>query len=248
MFDLKLLNLALGFYTRLPVPEAQDYSRLPQASLYLPLVGWLVGGLSGLCFYLADIFWPQSTAVILALVFGILFTGAFHEDGFGDVCDGFGGGYGKERILGIMKDSRIGAYGAIGIFLIMALKISLLASLSATFLPFILVSAHSISRFQPLLIMRFYDYARIDVSKSGSAMYKPSLKEMVTVGSISLLPLLFLPLVFGFSILFMLLASFALGQYFYKHIGGYTGDCLGAVQQVSEVVFYLAVSTLWTFT
>lgn len=247
MFDPKLFLLALGFYTRLPVPETQDYSRLSQASLYLPLVGWLVGGLSALSFYVADLFWPQSTAVILSLAFGILLTGAFHEDGFTDVCDGFGGGYGKERILEIMKDSRIGAYGSMGIVLITALKISLLTSLPANALPFILVASHSLSRFQPLLMMRLFDYARIDTSKSGAAMYKPNLKELFVPSCISLLPLLFLPIVCGLAFPFMLLATWCLGRYFYRHIGGYTGDCLGAIQQVTEVIFYLAASALWIF-
>src|SRR5664279_1834817 len=95
MPQLKLFLLALSFYTRLPGPQSQDYTKLPQAVLYLPLVGWLVGGITALSFYLADLLWPQATAVILALIVGIFLTGAFHEDGFADVCDGFGGGWGK---------------------------------------------------------------------------------------------------------------------------------------------------------
>ena len=126
MPSLKLFLLALGFYTRFPVPKNQDYSGLPQASVYLPLIGWLVGGSAGLCFYLADLLLPTTTAVILALIGGTLLTGAFHEDGFADVCDGFGGGYGKQQILDIMKDSRIGTYGALALLMAFTLKFAAL--------------------------------------------------------------------------------------------------------------------------
>ncbi len=248
MPQLKLFFLALSFYTRLPAPKDQDYNQLPQASIYLPLVGWVVGGLTGLCFYLANLLWVQTTGVILALIAGILLTGAFHEDGFADVCDGFGGGYDKQRILDIMKDSQIGAYGALGLLLLMALKISLLSSLPAASVPLLLFAGHSISRFQPLLLMRTYDYARSDNSKGSVAVYKPSTQELLIAGTIALLPLLLLPLLCSLAIPLVLLANWRLGRYFYRHIGGYTGDCLGTSQQVAEVIFYLSISALWTFT
>lgn len=248
MSHLKLFLLALSFYTRLPTPKNQDYNQLPQASIYLPLVGWVVGGLTGLCFYLANILWPQPTALILSLICGILLTGAFHEDGFADVCDGFGGGYGKQRILEIMKDSQIGVYGAVGLILLMSLKISLLITFPTTAITLILFAGHSISRFQPLLLMWQYDYARSDNSKSGAAMYRPNTQELLFAGTVAFLPLLLLPMICTLAIPCMLLVNWRLGQYFNRHIGGYTGDCLGTSQQVSEVVFYLSVSALWTYT
>jgi adenosylcobinamide-GDP ribazoletransferase len=247
MSQLKLFFLALSFYTRLPAPKDQDYNQLPQASIYLPLVGWVVGGLTGLCFYLSNLLWVQTTAVILALIAGILLTGAFHEDGFADVCDGFGGGYDKQRILEIMKDSQIGAYGAIGLLLLMSLKISLLSSMSATSVPLVLFAGHSLSRLQPLLLMHQYDYARIHSSKGGAAAYKPSRNELLFAGAFALFPLVLLPLPAILAIPFILLVNWRLGCYFYRHIGGYTGDCLGTSQQVTEIVFYLTVSALWTF-
>ena len=99
MLHPKLFLLALSFYTRLPYPQSLDYTQLPRSVICLPLVGWLVGGGSALSFYLTDLIWPQSTAAILALITGILMTGALHEDGFADVCDGFGGGMDKQHIL-----------------------------------------------------------------------------------------------------------------------------------------------------
>lgn len=248
MYRLKLFLLALSFYTRLPVPKDQDYAKLPQACICLPLVGWVVGGLSGLCFYVGGFMWPQTTAVVLALSAGILLTGAFHEDGFADVCDGFGGGYDKRRILEIMRDSQIGAYGALGLLLLVSLKISLLSSLPAFSVPWAILAGHSISRFQPLLMMRQYNYARSDNSKGSAAVFKPDARDLLFAATTSLLPLLFLPLLCGLAIPFVLVVNWRLGCYFYRHIGGYTGDCLGASQQVAEVVFYLSVSALWTFT
>ena len=248
MPHLKLFFLALSFYTRLPAPKDQDYSQLPQASIYLPLVGWVVGGITGFSFYAANMLWAQSTAVIVALICGVLLTGAFHEDGFADVCDGFGGGYDKQRILAIMKDSQIGTYGALGLVLSMAFKISLLSSLTATSVPFVLFAGHSLSRLQPLLLMRQYDYARSDNSKGGAAVYKPSTQELLLAGAFALSPLVLLPLLCIVAIPFILLVNWRLGCYFNRHIGGYTGDCLGTSQQVAELVFYLTVSALWTFT
>jgi adenosylcobinamide-GDP ribazoletransferase len=248
MSHLKLFFLALSFYTRLPAPKNQDYNQLPQASIYLPLVGWVVGGFTGLSFYLAHLLWAQTTAVILALIAGVLLTGAFHEDGFADVCDGFGGGYDKQRILEIMKDSQIGAYGALGLVLLLSLKISLLSTMPAMSVALILFAGHSLSRLQPLLLMRTYDYARSQSSKGGAAAYKPSRYELLFAGAFAVFPLVLLPLQCNLAIPLMLLVNWRLGCYFYRHIGGYTGDCLGTSQQVAEIVFYLGISALWTFT
>jgi adenosylcobinamide-GDP ribazoletransferase len=247
MPHLKLFLLALSFYTRLPHPQTLDYKQLPQAAVYLPLVGWLVGGCCALVFYLADLLWPQITAVIMALIAGILMTGALHEDGFADVCDGFGGGMGKQRILEIMKDSHIGVYGFLGLLLMLSLKISVLSSMPVSTLPLVLLAGHSISRLSPLLLMQRYEYAREHDSKASGAVYKPDFQELVFAAVIALLPLALLPALYALAIIPVLFATLLLGHYFYRHIGGYTGDCLGASQQVAETIFYLSVSALWIF-
>jgi adenosylcobinamide-GDP ribazoletransferase len=247
MSHLKLFLLAISFYTRLPSPQTLDYEQLPQATVYFPLVGWLVGGITASGFYLADMLWSQVTAVILALSVGVFLTGAFHEDGFADVCDGFGGGWGKQRILEIMKDSYIGVYGVLGLVLIFLLKISLLGSMLAGAVPVVLLAGHSISRLSPLLLMYHYDYARNNDSKAAGAVYKSSPQELAVATAIALLPLVLLPAACMLAIIPMLGVNWCLGHYFYRHIGGYTGDCLGASQQISETVFYLSVSALWTF-
>ncbi len=243
----KLFLLALSFYTRLPYPQTLDYRQLPQAAVYLPLIGWLIGGISALVFYLADLLWPQTTAVILALIAGILTTGALHEDGFADVCDGFGGGMNKQRILAIMKDSHIGVYGLLGLLLLLLLKISVLAAMPSAAVPLLLIAGHSISRLSPLLLMRRYTYAREQHSKASGAVYQPPFQELIFATIIALLPLALLPVLCALAIVPVLPATMLLGHYFYRHIGGYTGDCLGASQQISETIFYLSVSALWIF-
>jgi adenosylcobinamide-GDP ribazoletransferase len=248
MFKLKRLLLALSFYTRLPCPKNLDYRQLPQAAVFLPVIGWLVGGLSGAAFYLAASLWPPTVAAVIALIAGIWITGAFHEDGFADVCDGFGGGYGKQRILEIMKDSAIGVYGTLGLMLLLLLKVGLLGSLEIRIAPWVLLAGHSVSRLMPLLLMRRYHYARSENSKSGAAMFRPGLADLSFAAAMALLPLIFLPPDSLLAVFPAVLATLWLGHYFYRHIGGYTGDCLGACQQVAETVFYLSVGALWTST
>jgi adenosylcobinamide-GDP ribazoletransferase len=232
---------------RLPHPQALDYKQLPEAAVYLPLIGWLVGGLCALVFYLADLLWPQVTAAILALITGILLTGALHEDGFADVCDGFGGGMDKQRILEIMKDSHIGVYGFIGLLLLLLLKISVLGTMPPPAIPLVLLAGHSLSRLSPLLLMRRYNYAREQHSKASGAVYQPNFQELVFATVIALLPLAMLPVMCALAVIPVLFATILLGHYFYRRIGGYTGDCLGASQQIAETVFYLSVSALWKF-
>lgn len=229
------------------MPSALNHRRLPEAIVYLPLVGWLVGGISALSFYLALWIWPQTTALVLAIIVGILTTGALHEDGFADVCDGFGGGWGKQRILEIMKDSHIGVYGVLGLLLLLLLKFTALNNLPAIALPALLIAGHSVSRLAPLLLMHKLDYARDDQSKSAAAIYQPNRQQLAVAGCCALLPILLLPPLCVSAIIPVLLSTVFLGKYFYRHIGGYTGDCLGASQQVAEVIFYLSVSTLWKF-
>lgn len=237
----------MSFYTRLPCPKNLDYAQLPHATIYLPLIGWLVGDACGLTFYLAQFLWSPTVAILLAIISGVLMTGAFHEDGFADVCDGFGGGYDKTRILTIMKDSVIGVYGALGLVLLVALKVSVLTTFPIEKLPVIFISAHSISRLFPLYLMRLYNYARLENSKSQIAIYIPTRHDLIAATFIALLPLILLPTICWLSIIPLSLMTLWLGRYFHKHIGGYTGDCLGATQQICETLFYLTLSALWTF-
>lgn len=108
---------ALMFFTRIPVPGSIPYSKelLNKALRFFPLVGGIVGGIGAGILWLGMLIFPFPLALLLSMVVTIFITGAFHEDGFADFCDGYGGGITKERILEIMKDSRLGTYGTIGL-------------------------------------------------------------------------------------------------------------------------------------
>ncbi len=147
--EIQVFFTALMFYTRIPCPKwvNHDPELLNKATRYFPLIGWIVGGFCALVFYGASFYLSKEVSLILSFIVSILITGAFHEDGFADVCDGFGGGWTKEKILDIMKDSRVGAYGVIGIICLFLLKFYLLLSIETRFIPLILFSAHAYSRF-----------------------------------------------------------------------------------------------------
>lgn len=251
------------FYTRIPCPKNIDHNPdyLNKATRYFPLIGWIVGSISFLAFYVFSLFLSAETAVILAFIASILTTGAFHEDGFADVCDGFGGGWTKEKILLIMKDSAIGAYGAIGLVLLFLLKFKLLSESIALFqiqdstalfqIFLLFVSAHALSRLAAISIIFTHEYSRDDASSKSKPIAKSNTwKEILGSFFFGLVPLLVLSY-FKYQILLVLIPVFLtryfLARYFQKWIDGYTGDCLGATQQVCEVVYYLALLFLWKF-
>ncbi|WP_348824444.1 adenosylcobinamide-GDP ribazoletransferase [Flavobacterium aestuarii] len=261
--QLHIFFTALMFYTRIPCPKNIDHNPeyLNKASRYFPLIGWIVGGISFVVHYLSAILFSDEIAVILSIIAGILTTGAFHEDGFADVCDGFGGGWTKEKILLIMKDSAIGAYGAIGVVLLFLLKFQAILSVvskseivnlqSVICNLLLFVSAHSVSRLSAISIVFTHEYSREDTSsKSKPIAQNFSWKEVVGAFFFGLLPLMILSF-FQWQMLLALLpvfiARFFLARYFQKWIDGYTGDCLGATQQVCEVVFYLSIIAIWKF-
>jgi adenosylcobinamide-GDP ribazoletransferase len=131
--ELRVFFTALMFYTRIPCPKWVDHDDdyINQATRYFPFIGWIVGVICFLFLYGASLLLPVPVAVVISMLAGVFITGAFHEDGFADVCDGFGGGWTKEKILLIMKDSRVGAYGVIGLVVLLLLKASALNILAA---------------------------------------------------------------------------------------------------------------------
>ncbi len=232
------------FYTRIPVPFNIDYSpeRLNKSTQYFPMIGWVVGALVAGIYYGAQYILPQTIAIVLSMVGGIFITGAFHEDGFADVCDGFGGGYTKEDRLRIMKDSRIGTYGSIGLIMILLSKFLLLQELCTYNLVVILIAAHSFSRFIPVIVIYWGEYSRDDLtSKVKPIGKKISLYGFIFAFVTSVLPILLFKnyLLFGIMILPLILGLFLM-KYFKKRVGGYTGDCLGTIQQVSEISIYIS--------
>ncbi len=242
------LALAIQFLTRVPVPLPNIYTpeRLTLAARYYPLVGIGVGVAGAVILTLALQIVLFPVAVILSVIGTILLTGAFHEDGFADTCDGIGGGQSKSQALEIMRDSRIGTYGALALVLSIGLKISLLALMPLQSAALTLIAAHGASRAAILLVLSTTDYARDEGSAKplATGISAHSLFIGLAVGCVALIPLAMN--VSGISIICGLLGlgfcALTLQVIVTRKIGGFTGDTLGAVQQVSELGFYLGVS------
>jgi adenosylcobinamide-GDP ribazoletransferase len=247
--EWQALLAAILFYTRVPVPVDLPHaeSLLNRATAYLPLIGGLLGAVTAAVALAAGLLWPPAVAVWLAMTVGVLLTGAFHEDGFADACDGFGGGWERDRILTIMKDSRIGAFGAFGTWFLLSGKFLALCGLvhhgGAFALAGALIAGQAVSRWVAVTIVWRSAYVRGEAG--GKA--KP-LATGLSGGSMGLAtvfggaPLALLPWpAIGLGLAAVFLVGESARRYFDRHLGGYTGDCLGAAQQAAELVFYLAV-------
>lgn len=242
---------ALMYYTRIPCPRwvTHDPGSLNKATRYLPIIGWIAGGVAALVFYGAEYFLGISIAVVLSMIAGIFLTGAFHEDGFADTCDGFGGGWTKQKILDIMKDSRTGAFGVIGIVLILLIKYLLLAAIANRNIWTVLIAAHSFSRLCAVLMIAGSRYVRENEDAKAKPLAKSiTVRELIPALFFGTAPLLLFPDWRMLASVFLpLLGTLWLRHFFHKWIGGYTGDCLGATQQVTEILFYMNVLVIWKY-
>ncbi len=243
--ELEYFFGAVRFFTRLPVPGWVGHSveALNRSARYFPAVGLLIGGIGALVYGLAALLWSQPVAVLLSMAATLYATGAFHEDGLSDTVDGLGGGWEKARILEIMKDSRVGSYGVVALAMALLGKFTLLSSLDSALVPLALLAGHTFSRFCAVTLLASMDYAREDASSKAKPLATHLSCGALLVSSIfALLPLLGLP--WQNALLGTLLAGLVtlwLARKFRRWLGGYTGDCLGAVQQVSEIAFYLGL-------
>jgi adenosylcobinamide-GDP ribazoletransferase len=254
--ELRVFFTALMFYTRIPCPKWVDHNDdyINQATRYFPFIGWLVGTVCFMFLFGASQLFPLPVAVVISIIAGVFLTGAFHEDGFADVCDGFGGGWTKEKILLIMKDSRVGAYGVIGLVLLLLLKASALHTLATAnwkLLACLIVAAHCLSRWMAVVIIFSSHYAREDETSKAKPIAKQlSIGNFIIASIFACGPLAVLVWqnwYYLFTVVPSFFATLYLRNYYTKWIGGYTGDCLGATQQVTEVGLYLSFLALWKF-
>lgn len=266
--------LAVQFFTRIPVTgrlaQWVGYSpaMLRASAAHLPGIGWLVGGLTSAL--LLALLWalpPMPAApwlaAVLSTVFGVMLTGAFHEDGLADLTDGLGGSYNRERALEIMKDSRIGSFGALALVLVLLAKcacLALLAQMHPLFAALGLFAAHVTSRLMPLFTIRSLPH----VGDMAGSKSKP-LADQIT-GKALLAGVIWWALglalvqalahvwagVHGWGVQFpvglwlggsvgALLAWGWMRRLLAVRLQGFTGDGLGATQQVAEIGFYLGL-------
>ena len=260
------LLAALMFFTRLPfwrictVPS----ECFRHVVSYWSLCGWLTGGVMALSFWGFSTWFPLPVAVLLALCARLFLTGALHEDGLADFFDGFGGGRDREGILRIMKDSHIGSYGVLGLILYYLLSFSLLVSLPVSVIPWVLCVADPFCKFVCSFMLLFLPYARKEEESKAKVVYtrmslsewianiaggllpllllsltRMSLSEWIANIAGGLLPLLLLPLSYWGMLCFPCVLFIGLGWLLKRRLGGYTGDCCGALFLLCELTCWM---------
>lgn len=251
--------VALQYFTRIPVTGALAQwtgfspDLLRASAVHFPGVGLLLGMAACVVFAVVSIGLPDIAlsalaAAVACTVATVLLTGGFHEDGLADLADGLGGSTERDRALEIMKDSRIGSFGALALVLALAAKVTLLAVLasqSAAGVLAALLAAHVVSRYWPLWLIHTLPH----VGDAGGSKSKPladsvDRRALVLAGLWTLLPLGLMGVAQGplFPLLALALSGLALlamRRLVARRLQGYTGDALGAAQQACEVAFYL---------
>jgi adenosylcobinamide-GDP ribazoletransferase len=251
--EARLLAVALQFLTRLPTPRLANWQAqwLTDCVRYFPLVGALVGMLGAAVLWLGAQLWPAYLAALLAMAATACITGAFHEDGLADTFDALGGSVPRERALAIMKDSRIGSYGALALVLVTLLRVAALGTLAQHSLPYAcaaLVLTHALARAAPVWVMARLPYAGDEAHAKAKPLARGVGTPLLLVAfawaaTIAALLLLWLPWPH------VLLAIAAAGvvalfmqRWLRKRLGGYTGDTLGATEQLAEAALLLCLS------
>lgn len=238
---------ALLFYSRIRVPKSVVCTdeTMNKAYRFLPLVGLIVGGIAATVFFVSQYFFlPKEVSIVLTMAAMMLATGALHEDGLADFADGFGAGRDKEMILRIMKDSHIGTYGVLILIASILLKYTLLTEIPDEKLILSFIVAQGASRFVALLVVFRSSYVLREGAKSAHNTLRLAVKDLLIAAALGLLPLLLLGWMMSVAYLLMaFLLFFFFKRYIERKIGGYTGDALGALIQLSELLFYILILT-----
>lgn len=261
-YEWRLLLVAMQFLTRLPVPSFSSYDPqwLHQSSRHFPAVGLLIGLLCAGVFWLGSVLFTPLVAAVISTAFGIRLTGAFHEDGLADSCDGLGGGLTRERTLTIMKDSRLGTYGVLGLVSALLLKVTLLASMPPSVAIIALIIGHTASRLLCISLLALLPYGgEIEHAKAKPmAQQLTPLQGLLSSGWLLLAGVL-VTLIFPYTVqqigvgqwllalLLALIATDYMRRLLRRRLDGYTGDGLGATQQLSEVAIYVGLAASLPF-
>ncbi|HMF63814.1 MAG TPA: adenosylcobinamide-GDP ribazoletransferase [Edaphobacter sp.] len=242
---------AVQFLTRLPVPsQTYEADSLSRSVKFFPLVGVFIGSGAALLHLLLVPHLPSLVTAFLILLYLVLVTGCLHEDGLADAADGFGGGTNREQILLILRDSRIGSYGGAALMLSLLGRLLLLSSLPITQVAHYLIAAHALCRWTTLPLSYFLPPARArnahEVDGQGARIARLTSTGTLIGGTL-----------FSFAVAIFLLGSHAIalilsaifltlltGLYYKNRIGGVTGDCFGATNQLAEIGVYLCGA--WT--
>ena len=244
---LHALRASFTFLTRIPVggfpypPKTWEW-----ISIWFPLVGAFLGSIQALIWVGLDGHSDPTRAIIVVIV-GLLVTGGFHEDGLSDSVDALGGAYDKENVMRILKDSRIGAFGALALIVALMLKVSLLVDLGVL-APVGLILGQSLSRALPVVQLGIQPYARRDDPQSKSRDVARSGRPQALLAGAWVAAIAWCAFTWGVptpgiigALLAMLVVGIVLGVYFQRRAGGLTGDFMGSLQQVSELGILFAL-------
>lgn len=246
--ELLAIVAAVRLLTRVPLP-----SRIPTSDAdmrrslrYLPLVGAMVAIVAILLQVVVAGLLPWMLSVFILIAITVLLTGALHEDGLADTADGIGGGHTRERALEIMRDSRIGTYGVLALILVIGTKAATLAALPDAGVGMLIIAAYTVSRASIVVAMWRVRPARAD---GLGAIFDdgPGIGSVLVALATCAIPLLYLWSVLGWQTAAAALGGAVIGHvaarvFYQPKLGGYTGDTLGAVQQITELAMYLAAA------
>jgi len=262
LHEMRLLTVALQFLTRWPVRlpgsnhVAWDERWLTDCVRHFPAVGMLIGAAVGLVLWGASLAWPPAIAAVLAVALGTWWTGAFHEDGLADTFDALGGSAPRDRALEIMKDSRIGSYGAMALVLVTAARIAALAAIMAgpwatplQALPLALAACawtHALARWVSVAVMAGLPYAGDEAHAKAKPLARGVPSRQVLLAGLWVLPLaMAVAAMAGHAVLVLtalaaVLVAVGMRRWLRQRLGGYTGDTLGAAEQLAEAAILLA--------
>ena len=246
--EIRLFKIALQFLTQLPVGSIRDCPPdwLARSAKYMPLVGAIVGAIAGASIILSAAFLPALVPTVIGLIVAVAITGALHEDGLADTTDAFGGGRTRERRLEIMRDSRIGTYGTLALIAVLALKGAALVALTPWNAAFVMIAGHAGARLAAIVTMARLPHAGGGVAKVSQKISELTPSEIAVALALGLIPgsLILGATTFIAAALVAFAAAGLIALIARRKISGYTGDVLGAVEQVFEAAFFVAAAAL----
>jgi adenosylcobinamide-GDP ribazoletransferase len=243
------IKVAFAFLTRIPINHKPEIS-IQRSAVWFPLVGWVIGGVTGLLFYFLSQGIPALPAAAITILFSTLVTGGFHQDGLADTFDGLVGGWNTEDRLRILKDSRHGTYGVLSIALQLIVQVSLLSTLSPKVGALAIITAHTLGR----LVTIYFMLAPAVPSHEGmGATYSRAVGARDVLASTLLTVALLLGLIGAHLFIAAAIVAFigfGFLVYVKKKIGGVLGDVLGASEQIAESIILLyfvviATHSIW---
>lgn len=244
----KLFWAMLSFITRLPVPgrwsQGLDFEHYSRGIVTFPLIGLLLGAISGLVFMAFHAWCGIPLAALFSVLALALMTGGFHLDGLADTCDGVFSARSRERMLEIMRDSRLGTHGGLALIFVLLAKVLVISELAlrGTSLLAALAAACAVGRGTAVLMMYHHRYAREEGLGNVFIGKITGRQTCVTLGLAVILTAVLLPGMHGVAAMIVtMVVIFILGQLLKRTLGGQTGDTLGAAIEIGELVFLLAL-------